>query len=359
MKNINRILVIVQRSNGDVFYSASLVEKLFKYYDHPEIDILVNDDTLPTARLIKNIENIIEFSYAKKKQYGFRYLINITQRIYKKYDLSISLVASDRAVFFSYISAKFSISPIERRISKSWWKRLLLDHYFFDNEKRHILEHTLTPLKLLGIKYTPNLYPLRNLPNSSNNIKKRLNEEGINKFLIFHPCAQYSYKVYPKEKREKLISLLSSLNIAIIVTGGVSVLDKKISDSLPKLDNVYNFIGKLNLAEYVCLSQLSEIFIGMDTLNIHIASSQNKPIFGIYGPTKLLKWSPWSNSLYRGANSDHENKYSNIQIYQGSFDCVPCGLAGCNDKHGESLCLNNINPDKIFRDVRKFLEKNV
>ena len=46
------ILVIIQRSNGDVFLSRSLIEQLQKSLKPKSIDLLVNDDTLSTAKLI-------------------------------------------------------------------------------------------------------------------------------------------------------------------------------------------------------------------------------------------------------------------------------------------------------------------
>ena len=66
MKKIKKILIIVQRSNGDVLLSLSLINTLYKYYQHPQIDLLVNDDTLAIAKLLPNINFIHQFSYQKK-----------------------------------------------------------------------------------------------------------------------------------------------------------------------------------------------------------------------------------------------------------------------------------------------------
>ena len=52
-----------------------------------------------------------------------------------------------------------------------------------------------------------------------------------------------------------------------------------------------------NICLYFALSELSLAYIGMDTLNMHIAAAQNKRIFAIFGPTNLTMWSPWSNEL--------------------------------------------------------------
>ena len=89
----------------------------------------------------------------------------------------------------------------------------------------------------------------------------------------------------------------------------------------------------------------------MDTLNMHIAASQEKRIFAIFGPTNLTMWSPWSNQLKKSAT---ENKpiqtYGNITIFQADMWCIACGKKGCENS-GISECLNNINPKTVFDEV--------
>ena len=71
MKNINKILIIIQRSNGDVFLSLSLINALFRHFGSPNIDLLVNEDTKSVAKLLPNINTIHTFSYIKKKNKRF------------------------------------------------------------------------------------------------------------------------------------------------------------------------------------------------------------------------------------------------------------------------------------------------
>ena len=65
---INTILIIIQRSNGDVFLSASLIQNLQQSFQPDAIDLLVNDDTLPIAQTLPFIRQIHTFSYHKKKE---------------------------------------------------------------------------------------------------------------------------------------------------------------------------------------------------------------------------------------------------------------------------------------------------
>ena len=357
MKNINRILIIIQRSNGDVFLSLSLINALYDYYNFPQIDLLVNDDTLAVAKLLVNVNFIHTFSYQKKHQRGLSQEKKIISKIYRKYDLSINLTASDRSVIYALLASKKSISAVEKNNKKSWWKKSLLTfHYFFD-ESNHILCNNLEVLNLLHINHKKIL----KAPEASNEIitrvKNKLDKVGIKEFIIFHPSAQYKYKVYSKTLRNQLLKLLSNLNISVVVTGGNNEIDLSLKKSLPELDNIFNWIGKTSIEEYIALSEISHGYIGMDTLNMHIAAAQNKRVFAIFGPTRLSMWAPWSNELQLSASSDIPlQNYGNITIFQADMPCVACGKAGCNDDKGISKCLDNISPKVIAYEVEKWFK---
>jgi len=357
LKNPERILIIIQRSNGDVLFSLSLINTLYEYYQQPQIDLLVNDDTFPLAKLLPHVNFIHQFSYQKKRDNRWQQERDLIKSIFKKYDLSINLTASDRSVFYAIFSGKKSISATEINNKKSWWKKALLTQYYHFNPTKHILLNNLKSLNLLNIKHD-------NIQQSPNivekvvaNVREKLNKADIKNFIIFHPSAQYSYKIYPKHLRDKLLASLDTLDVPIIITGGSGQLDTEVKSAIPCLKNIFNWIGETTLEEYFALSELSSAYIGMDTLNMHIASGQNKRIFAVFGPTNLKMWSPWSNKSQKCASMDKPiQNYDDITIFQANMPCVACGKAGCDDKHGKSECLYHINPEDIFNEVKDWYQ---
>ena len=353
------ILLIVQRSNGDVFLSNTIIQQLMKELKPSAIDLLVNDDTLGVAKLLPNIRRIFTFSYRDKKENRFRQEVSILKKIYKKYDLSINLTASDRSVLYALMASKNSISAVETDNKKSWWKKFFLKKFYYFDVNKHILLNNLQPLLLLDIaSLDQQISPLASKLAISS-IALRLKKSGIYNFYIFHPSAQYNYKIYPKKLRDELLKLLNQLNIPIIVTGGKNEIDNEIQKTLPDLNNIHNWIGQTSMDEYLALSSASIAYIGMDTLNMHIAAAQNKHIFAIFGPTILRMWSPWSNDLKISAVTDKPiQTYGNITLFQANMACVACGKAGCNDMHGISDCLDHIDPLVIYKEIKK-LQKSV
>jgi heptosyltransferase-3 len=355
LTNPKKILIIIQRSNGDVFLSASLINRLSEYYNSLQIDLLVNDDTIEVAKLLPNINHIHTFSYNKKKSNKLKQERSLISAIYKKYDLSISLTASDRSVFYAFLSGKKSISAIDQDSQKAWWKKIILNSYYYFDVSKHILLNNLEPLNLLHINHDnvhdPIFYSLK----ATDSIKKKLAKKNISNFLIFHPSAQYQYKIYPRFLRDQLLTKLNSLGLPILITGTKNKIDLAISKEIPSLSNIYNLIGETTLEEYFALSDLALAYVGMDTLNMHIAASQNKRIFTIFGPTNLKMWSPWSNDLKASASLNKPiQNYGEITIFQSNLPCVACGNAGCNNLQGRSECLHVIDPNKIFNEVKNW-----
>jgi heptosyltransferase III len=358
LRNPRKILIIIQRSNGDVFLSSNLINVLYQFYESPEIDLLINDDTYSIAKLLPHINYIHQFSYKNKSEKRWRQEKNIIKKIYRKYDLSINLTASDRSVLYALFASQKSISAIEKDIFKSWWKRLFLSYFYYFDPNKHILINNSEPLNCLKIRHNN----VQNPPIIANDIiegiKKKLGDMGVENYIIFHPSAQYNYKVYPKYSRNILLENLASLGIPILITGGNNKIDLKIKAEIPVASNIYNLIGQTSLEEYFVLSQLSSAYIGMDTLNMHIAASHNKPIFAIFGPTKISMWSPWSNNLQKAAKDNSPiQKYGDITIFQSSLPCDVCGLMGCGSIHGRSEFTYSVKPEDIFVKVKKWYKK--
>ena len=104
MRKPKKIIIIIQRSNGDVFLSSSLINALYGHYENPQIDLIVNVDTYSIANLIPFIQNIYTFSYHLKQKSRWKQEKNLISKIYKKYDLSINLTASDRSIFYALMA---------------------------------------------------------------------------------------------------------------------------------------------------------------------------------------------------------------------------------------------------------------
>lgn len=356
-----QILIIIRRSNGDVLLASPLIQHLHEHYPGAVIDLLVNDDTLGIAKTLQPIRQIHVYAYQWKKLPWWERLqktFGLIHALFRRYDLAISLTATDSSVLYALLAARHSISTIDAEPRKNWWKQRLLTGYYVSDPTRHTLLNNLEPLRLLGIPLGSIVPTVYNSQASQAAVLAKLQANNIKRFIIFHPSAQYGYKVYPEKLRHTLLQQLGSLGIPIVVTGAKTALDLQIKASLPVLANVYDWIGETSLDEYIALSDLALAYVGGDTLNMHIAAAQNKRVFAIFGPTLLGVWSPWSNALQCNATrSQLQQTYGNITVFQADMPCVPCGKKGCDDQQGSSECLQRIDPGMIFSAVHTWLQQ--
>jgi len=350
-----KILIIIRRSNGDVFLSATLINSLYEHYQNSKIDLLIDEATLPIAKTLQHIDKIHIFSHNKKSSISQD--INIIKSIYKKYNLCISLTATDRNILYAILAAKISISAVDIENKKSWWKKALLSKFYKFDLRRHMIYNILEPLKLLGIDiktydYAPHI--------DEEKCKKTLLKFGLQSdgYIIFHPSAQFIFRTYPIKNINALLEKLVTLNIKIIITGNNDAINQDISKALMQHDNILNLIEKTSLQELYALISQCRLHIGMDTLNTHIAASFDKKLIAIYGPNGVTQWSPFNAKLAYAPSIDTPplTKYGNFTIIQSRMKCVPCNQNGC-DGLGKSECLEDVSPEIIFNEVKNCLTK--
>jgi len=352
---MKKALIIVQRSNGDVLLTSPLINSLKESYKDIQIDLLINDDTLAISSLLPNINHIHLYSYSWKKKGKLHKIIQeikLGKQIYKKYDLSICVVNSDRAILYAILAAKISIGEG----GSNGWKKKLLTHSYSHMDDQNIITNNLQALKALSIWPKNINFSVNYSTNAEIETNKILHQLKADRFIIFHPAAQYNYKMYPLKERNILLTELSKLGFDIIVTGGKSAVDQQTSQEINSFNdfkNVHNLIGETSFEVYAALTHKAEFYVGMDTVNMHIAAALNKKIYAILGPTLPLVWGPWSNEKQSGASKSYgSEQYGNINLFQAKIPCVPCGMAGCDDKHGKSECFFQIKPEVILDRIK-------
>lgn len=166
-------------------------------------------------------------------------------------------------------------------------------------------------------------------------------EKGNNKWVGIAAFAKHKGKIYPLEKVEKLIDILSKKkDIKIFLFGGGEAEEKILSEWENKFPNTISLAGKIRLT---IISQLDVMF-SMDSSNMHIASLVNVPVVSIWGATHY----------YLGFMGWKQSKDNAVEL---NLPCRPCSTFGQKPcfKHSYE-CLNNIEIEQILQKVAPFLE---
>jgi ADP-heptose:LPS heptosyltransferase len=101
---------------------------------------------------------------------------------------------------------------------------------------------------------------------------------------------------------------------------------------------------EFSLAELRSLVARAALFIGGDSGPLHVASTSDVPIVGLYGPTLPVRSAPW-----RPASLSTES------VEVPDLPCRPCDQRQCAP--GDFRCLTHLVPERVIEAAERALER--
>lgn len=160
------------------------------------------------------------------------------------------------------------------------------------------------------------------------------------------PLSKHLTKNWGLSHFSGLINLLNAeYQVEIHLFGGPE--DTEVLNSLSG-PLVYNHAGRLSQREEISLIRTLDVFLSMDSANMHLASLAGIPTVSIWGAT--------DPRLGFGALNQPED-YS-IFADPEVVTCRPCSVYGeipCIRTDAPMICMNSITPEKVFNKIKEIL----
>jgi heptosyltransferase-2 len=144
---------------------------------------------------------------------------------------------------------------------------------------------------------------------------------------------------WPVGHYTRLAGLLIEKGYSIVLTGAAS--DAWVSEHFRDVKH-HNFIGKLNLPEFVSLLSLCRMLITHDSGPLHLADIAGIPSFGLFGPTNpgdFRSLHPLSKYHWGGEN----------------LSCRPCYDGRSYAPCLSNVCMQQISPEDVFQEIGPLL----
>ena len=357
-----KILILKVQTIGDTLLISPLVSNLYRYYDNPAIDAMVNEGTTQMLSLNPNISQIIEY-----KRESYRSLSTL-QRLLKniqllkkirqaKYDLVIDLDDGDRGAFITLISsAKIKVGSLT---ISSKFLRKAYTHLLPKRDSRHTVEINLEPLRLLDIPIIDKQVEIFWSQDDEQLVAEMLLD--IKKFIHIHPFSRGWFKDIDIQTTAQIIDYCEQeLGIKVVITAAPIQRELDKLDSILKLckSKPINLGGKLTLKQISTLNKRSKLFIGVDTAIMHISAANNTPTLAFFGPTASDTWGPWENDLEQASYHRKGGQQANgrHRIFSDVITCLPCNNEGCNNNQ-VSDCLIGLDIGLIKRDINEMINQ--
>ena len=331
--SLKNILIIHLNQIGDLIFSLPLLKALKETYPEASIHSLVKPylaNLLVDSPYVDRV--IIRKSTLTAK---IRRLKDIRR---SNYDLIISLARSEESLVLTALSRakiKVGFSHFPWDLGLDIKEKIEGHNSWYNNAK--LLERLNVPVT------KTNYVGLINVN------KKRIDSDLPENFVIISPGAsrRRMTKTWQKEKFAELIRLLKEeYGLSSVLVGGRDnrQYNRDIGRILEKTDpkggmDTTDLTGKMDLADLCSVMKKARLFVGIDSGVMHMASSLDIPVVGLFGPT---------DPFYVGPQNE-----GSIVVREESMDCVPCYLKYC--KHRD--CMRHIDVPRVFDACKQLFDR--
>ena len=159
------------------------------------------------------------------------------------------------------------------------------------------------------------------------------------------PFAKHKGKIYPLNKMEEVIKLLSAReNTKLFLFGGGPQETETLQSWESKFSNTISLAGKLKLDGELRVMSNLDVMLSMDSANMHLASLVQTPVVSIWGATHP----------FAGFYGWEQSQELAVQV---DLSCRPCSVFGdkpCFRK--DYACMNNITPQMVVERIESAIQ---
>jgi heptosyltransferase-3 len=344
-------LVVMLRHHGDVLLAAPVPATLKLQAPHAEIDALVYDETAPMLEGHPAITAVHRVGRAWRELAAPARLLE-EWRLFaalraRRYDLIVHLTEQPRGAWLARaLGARYSVAPAVPGRGGFW--RGSFTHFYplARNGRRHKVEANLDALRRIGVQPGMEERRLRFVPGAAAEarVAALLATEGLaaGGFVHIHPASRWRFKCWTPERNAELIDRLSAAHRVVLTSAPDPAEQAMVRQILAATRaKPLDLSGRLSIKELGALTASARLFVGVDSMPMHLAAAMGTPAVALFGPSGEQEWRPW-RVAHRVVTSSHP--------------CRPCGNDGCGG--GKiSECLTTLGVDEVYAAAQELLSR--
>jgi heptosyltransferase-3 len=346
---IARALVIVLRHHGDVLLASPVLGVLKAHAPKIEVDALVYDDTAPMLEGHPALTRLHAVGRDWKKE-GFLSRLSLEKKLHgalraRRYDLLVHLTEQPRGAWLARsLGARCSVAPVVSGRGGFWAHSFTHLYPLARNGRRHKVEANLDALRRIGVQPGLDERRMQFVPGAAaqTRVAALLAAEGLaeRSYIHIHPASRWRFKCWTPERNAELIDRLSASH-RVVLTAAPDPEELALVDEIVAKTGTRPLVlaGKLQIKELGALTAGARLFVGVDSMPMHLAAAMGTPAVALFGPSGEEEWRPW-RVKHRVVASGHP--------------CRPCGNDGCGGSK-VSECLTTLGVDEVYAAVQELL----
>lgn len=307
-ENVQRILVIKLRHFGDVLLTTPLLNTLKANYPQAKIDVLLYGGTQDMLRENNTVNHAfivdrgLKHAGLKAQISGEKALFNALKEHH--YDLILNLSDQWRAAAYCrLLKPGFSIGFHYPKRDTWLWRYCHSTLVDIPNagERHTVLNNLdiLEPLQLTDINTDVTMsYSAQDVERVKQLCQQYgMGDDPIHNYIVIQPSARWKFKTWASESFSQLINHLTEQSETVLLTGGKDQAEldyiAEIIAGCTQTEKVINLSGQLALPELAVLIDNAKLFVGVDSVAMHMAAALQTPSVVLFGPSNLNQWHPW------------------------------------------------------------------
>lgn len=310
MNQKQRFLLIQMMHHGDVLLTTAVADALKAAVPDCHVDMLVYkgmEDILIDNPLISQIHTV---DRAWKKQGR---LFHIQQEIalirwieVQGYDVVLNFSNRWRAGLVTKLSkAPCGLAFNWHNRQNALWRNLHTGLVEPNGVDVHTVDNNLSmlaPLKLDLKHYKPKVR-VGISEETRRHFDQKLKDRGWRgeDYVLVHPGSRWFFKCWEDDKMVELLKRLLDSGRNVVLTAApdarehamLEYLQSQIHIALPQ--KLWVLDGVLTLRELAAGIDRAKLFIGVDSVPMHIAAALDKPQVALFGPSWVSRWRPYSD----------------------------------------------------------------
>ncbi|APZ43808.1 putative lipopolysaccharide heptosyltransferase III [Acidihalobacter ferrooxydans] len=353
------ILVIKFRNIGDVLLTAPLITAL--HTAGHRVSALVKSGTEAMLEGHPQLDDVLVYPMRSQGEgrlaYLRRELAFYRQLRARRFDLAINTTEGDRGVIAAFLSgAQRRRGPFTPGRDNRWRRYLLTETV---NPRDTHLRHTVLRNLDLGHPDAANIpiaVTLHINDADRDTVRRLLDAQGYDSarpLVHIHPTSRWFFKCWTEDGMAATIDYLIANGAQVALSCAPDGHERAKLDAILARcrQRPFDLGGRLTLKQTAALSAIAAVFFGVDTAPMHMAAAVGTPVVAIFGPSGAFDWGPWPNGWRSDANpyparNGVQSAGAHLVIQQ-SWDCAPCGQAGCNNSK-RSDCLERTGTTQVI-----------
>ena len=270
---MKKILIVSSNRLGDSILSSGVINYYKEKFEKSKITLICGP--VP-ASLFKYYGEIDRLIITNKKKFSLHWIKVWSQTFLNLWDYVVDFRGTALSFF---LFSKKRINHVNKRNSQSL----------------HMIDQISETMGVRGL--SPKIFINENILKQKKNLKVLREKKKNKRLIMIAPTANWIGKVWPIERYAELIKKLSikfnSDKLLFIIVA--PSYEEHFTRTLFDLKNIdlFDLVGKTNLAEIFLIMKECSLFIGNDSGLMHLAAASGVPTIGLFGPSNNIKYKPY------------------------------------------------------------------